>query len=175
MDTADQIMYTGCWVILMLYIVSTVLVFARQSCIGCAVSFLSSCLLWLDMFLFNAWFFFPAFVYHTREIDLHVGSTVSLLQVIFTSEAAKDVYLMLLGSFGSCLAVFNAASMLQTEECIAMSRSEHGRLSGYFIESAYQICDYLDIGNDDAITLPIANPTFIYHDKKGIWIMVPLS
>ncbi len=98
MDTADQIMYAGCWVILMLYIVSTLTVFARQTCIRCAASFLFACILWLDLTLFNVWFFLPAFVCHIREIDLHVDNAYGLFRAIFTSEAARDVYLMMLGS-----------------------------------------------------------------------------
>ncbi|KAI0912624.1 hypothetical protein F4823DRAFT_161551 [Ustulina deusta] len=169
MDTADQIMYAGCWVILMLYIVSTLTVFARQTCIRCAASFLFACILWLDLTLFNVWFFLPAFVCHIREIDLHVDNAYGLFRAIFTSEAARDVYLMMLGSFGSWLAVFNAASMLQTEGCITTSLHEYGRVSRYFIKLVYRICHYLDVGNDDVIALPIANPAYISYKEKGTW------
>ncbi|KAI0430530.1 hypothetical protein F5Y09DRAFT_307456 [Xylaria sp. FL1042] len=175
MNTPDQIMYASCWVVLMLYIASTVTVFARRSCIGCAVSFLFACLLWLDLSLFNAWFFLPAFVCHVQEIDLHVNNTVDLFQVIFTSEAARDIYLMMLGSFGSSLAVFNAANMLQNEGRIAMYRHEPGRFSRYFIKSVYRVCDYLDIGNDNLVILPTTKPTYIYQNEHGVWEITSLS
>ncbi|KAI0534444.1 hypothetical protein GGR58DRAFT_59364 [Xylaria digitata] len=192
MDTSDQIMYAGCWVILMLYIVTTLAVFTRQSCIGCAAAFLIACLLWLDLSLFNAWFFLPAFMRHMWEIDLHVDSAISFFRSIFTSEAARDVYLIMLGSFtsythtepdyvgclltlivcivGSWLAVFNAASMLRTEGCIAMFPHEHGRLSRYLIRSVYQLCDYLDFGDKNVLTLPITTMKHIHlgiTDPKG--------
>ncbi|KAI1276945.1 hypothetical protein F5Y07DRAFT_117829 [Xylaria sp. FL0933] len=169
MNTSDQIMYAGCWVVLMLYIASTLSVFARRSCIGCALSFLFACILWLDLVLFNVWFFLPAFVYHVQEINIHRNNTFDIFQVIVTSEAARDIYLMVLGSLGSSLAVFNAASMLQTEGRIAMLEYKPGRLSGYFIKSIYRVCDYLDIGNDGLVLLPITKPTYIYEKEYGAW------
>ncbi|KAI0969646.1 hypothetical protein F4678DRAFT_463431 [Xylaria arbuscula] len=175
MDTSDQILYAACWVVLMLYIVSTLAVFIRQTCIGCAAAFIFACLLWLDLSLFNAWFFLPSFVYHVREIDLHVDNVTGLFQAIFTSKAAQDFYLMILGSLGSWLAVFNAASMLQTDGRMAMSQHEYGKFSRYAIECAYRMCDYLDIGNDDTLILPSTNPANEYQNEKSVWKIESLS
>lgn len=98
MDAFNQIMYMGCWVVLFLYTISTLVAFARQSCIACAASFFFACLLWLDLSLFNAWFFLPAFISHAREIDLQADDTMALVRVVLASEAARDVYLIMLGS-----------------------------------------------------------------------------
>ncbi|KAI0105127.1 hypothetical protein GGR51DRAFT_572149 [Nemania sp. FL0031] len=157
MDTVDRVMYAGCWVVLALYILTTLLVFTQRSCISCTASFVFACLLWLDLTVFNAWFFVPAFIYHIRDIDLYAGSLFGVLWAISTSEAAQDVYLMMLGSFGSWLAVFNAASMLSTEGCVAVSPHGHGKLTRRVIESGYRLRDYLGFEDDSAVTLPTTN------------------
>ncbi|KAI0420939.1 hypothetical protein F5X98DRAFT_371427 [Xylaria grammica] len=165
MDVSDQVMYAGCWVVLTLYVVTTLTVFIRQSCIRCAVAFLFACILWLDLSLFNAWFFLPAFMHHIWEIDLHADNALGFFGAVFTSEAARDVYLMVLGSLGSWLAVFNAAGMLKSEGFTPMNPQEHGKLSKYLIKSAYRLCDYLDFGDHDIIILPITNTTHTYSEK----------
>ncbi|KAI1757979.1 hypothetical protein F4782DRAFT_5346 [Xylaria castorea] len=169
MHTSDRIIYTGCWVVLMLYISTTLIVFVRRSCIVCAVSFICACILFLDLSLFNTWFFLPAFRYHIREVDIHGENIIGAFHVILCSEAAWDVYLIILGSFGSWLAVYNAASMLKTEGCAAIVPHRHGRITGYLIKSVYRMCDYLGFGNDSATTLPTTVTTKIYSERKSLF------
>jgi hypothetical protein len=97
MDTSDQVVYTGCWVVLLLYITTTLLVFTQRSCVGCAASFLFACVLLADLAIFNARFLLPSFARHIRQLDILTDSYIGLLRVIVTSEAAWDLYLMLLG------------------------------------------------------------------------------
>ncbi|KAI1128342.1 hypothetical protein F5Y10DRAFT_292114 [Nemania abortiva] len=173
METADQIMYIGCWVALVLYILTTLAVFAQRSCIACSASFVFACLLWLDLTVFNAWFFVPAFIYHIREIDLRADSLAGVFRAILASEAAQDVFLMVLGSFGSWLAVFNAASMLSTEGCVAMSPHDHGKPARRAIKSVYRLRDYLGFGDDSPDILPIANTEHIKLEEKSPFFMNP--
>lgn len=98
MNTVDQIMYVGCWVVLMLYIFTTLVVFTQGSSVACAASFLFACALWVDLCLFNVWFFLPAFIYHALELDLHADSLGGRIRAVVVSDAAQDLYLMLLGS-----------------------------------------------------------------------------
>ncbi|KAI1155542.1 hypothetical protein F4825DRAFT_42871 [Nemania diffusa] len=168
MDAADQTIYTACCVVLLLYILVTLSVFMRRTCVGCALSFVLSCALWLNLSLFNAWFFVPAFIYHVRRIDLHADDLLGLLPAILTSEAAQDLYLMILGSFGSWLAVFNAASMLSAEGCTAMSPHGHGKRARHIIKSVYKICDYLGFEDEDAATLPTKHVAGIDMKEKII-------
>lgn len=91
-------MYTGCWLALALYVLTTVAAFRRPSGISCAVSFLSACILWLHLTIFNVWFFMPAFIYHIRESHLQADSIGGFFEAIVTSEPAKDIYLVGLGS-----------------------------------------------------------------------------
>ncbi|KAI0450803.1 hypothetical protein F5B21DRAFT_410698 [Xylaria acuta] len=169
MDTSDQIIYNGCWAVLMLYIFTTLVVFTRRSCIACAASFLCACILFLDLCLFNTWFFLPAFRYHIREIDVHGENVIELFRVILCSEAAWDVYLIMLGSFGSWLAVFNAAGMLKTEGCAAMVPHRHGSVSRCFIKYAYRMCDHLGFGDNSAAILPTTHTSKIYFRQKGLF------
>lgn len=91
-------MYVGCWVVLMLYIFTTLVVFTQGHRVACALSFLSACILWLDLCVFNAWFFLPAFIYHVLEINLRADDLGDLIRTVLVSDAAQDLYLMLLGS-----------------------------------------------------------------------------
>ncbi|KAI0517928.1 hypothetical protein F5B22DRAFT_84067 [Xylaria bambusicola] len=152
MDTFDQVVYRGVWVILFLYAVSTTIAFVRQSYTACVASLIFACVLLLDLSLVNVWFFIPSFLSHLGEIGLHVDSVIDLVRVILTSDAAQDAYTMLLGSFGSGLAVFNAASMLQNE---AMRSQKQRRSSECFIDRVYRVSEYLDVKDRDGDTLPV--------------------
>ncbi|KAI1111458.1 hypothetical protein F5Y14DRAFT_425072 [Nemania sp. NC0429] len=168
MNTVDQVIYAGCWVVLLLYISTTLVAFTRGSCVACAASFFFACALWLYLCMFNAWFFLPAFIYHVPEINLHADNFGVFLRAVFTSEAAVDVYLMSLGSFGSWLAVFNAMSMLSPENRVVLDTQGHGRITRYFLKSAYRLRDYLDLGGADSeVTLPIAREAHVHNKEKS--------
>ncbi|KAI3320274.1 hypothetical protein HD806DRAFT_524934 [Xylariaceae sp. AK1471] len=158
MDAPDQIIYIGCWVVLVLYIITTLLVFTQRSCVGSAASFLFAGVLWVDLTMFNAWFLLPSFARHIRQLDMHTDSPIALLRVILASEAARDLCLMILGWFGSCLAVTNAASMLRSEGCEAIHPHEHGRLARCSIKLVYRMCNSLGLG-DSSVSLPTTNAT----------------
>lgn len=98
METVDQVMYAACWVVLLLYIFTTLVVFTHGSRVACAASFLFSCALCLDLCLFNAWFFLPAFIYHLLDIDLHADNLSGFIRAVFFGDAAQDLYMILLGS-----------------------------------------------------------------------------
>ena len=68
---------------------------------------------------------------------------------------------------GSGLAVFNAASMLQSKDCIDMKSQDRRGFSKFFIESVYRACDYLDVQKEDAAILPLVNPEYLYYERKG--------
>ncbi|KAI1742924.1 hypothetical protein F4680DRAFT_471817 [Xylaria scruposa] len=169
MDISDRIIYTGCWVVLMLYVFTTLIVFTKRSCIACAISFISACILLLDLAFFNTWFFLPAFRYHIREIDVHGEGIIGAFRVVLCSEAAWDVYLIILGSFGSWLAVFNAAGMLKTESCAAKNPHGHGRAARYLIKSVCRMSDYLGFGDDGATVLPITVTRKEESEKKSLF------
>ncbi|KAI1827071.1 hypothetical protein F4861DRAFT_467948 [Xylaria intraflava] len=174
MDTSDQIVYGACWVVLALYIVTTLFVFIRGSCIGCAASFLCACVLSFDMALFNAWFLMPAFAYHIREIDVeHAECCLESIRLILTGDAARDVYLVMLGSFGSWLAVFNAVNMLKTEGCKAAGPHKHGRLGDLFVRSIYRTCGYLRLGDYNTFASPTVVETDTYPNEKELLLTVP--
>ncbi|KAI0018005.1 hypothetical protein F4780DRAFT_563682 [Xylariomycetidae sp. FL0641] len=107
MDTIDQLVYGGCWVVLGLYIVATLAVFVRRSCVSHACAFLLACALWLDLSLFNVWFMLPALAQHVRDA-LQSGSSVAALQ---------DLGLMALGWSASALAMSNSAAMMGCGGC----------------------------------------------------------
>ncbi|KAH8164990.1 hypothetical protein CIB48_g3263 [Xylaria polymorpha] len=106
-------MFIACWVVLALYVFTTLIVFTQRCSIAYAAAFLFACILFLDLSIFNAWFFLPAFRYHIREVDIHGQNIIGAFRTILRSEAALDIYLILLGSFGGWLAVFNAAAKLR--------------------------------------------------------------
>ncbi|KAI8628410.1 hypothetical protein F5Y19DRAFT_137574 [Xylariaceae sp. FL1651] len=147
MDISDQVIYAGCWVVLALYIITTLLVFTQRSCVSCAASFLFACILWVDLTIFNIWFFLPALARHTRELDLQYDNPIRLVQVLLASDAAEDICLMMLGWFGSCLSISNAANMLETEGCRAVGLHNHGRFAKYTISLVYQVREY--VGMED--------------------------
>ncbi|KAI0864099.1 hypothetical protein F4860DRAFT_521473 [Xylaria cubensis] len=169
MDTSDRIIYTGCWAVLMLYVFTTLIVFTQRNCIACAISFLCACILLLDLAFFNTWFFLPAFRYHIREINVHGEDIIGALRVILCSEAAWDVYLIILGSFGSWLAVFNAAGMLKTETCAAMNPHGHSRAARYLIKSVCRMSDYLGFGDNSAAVLPTTVTIKDEPEKKSLF------
>ncbi|RYC58272.1 hypothetical protein CHU98_g7944 [Xylaria longipes] len=164
----DRIIYTGCWVVLILYILTTLIAFTQRSSIAYAASFLSACILFLDLSLFNTYFFLPAFRYHIREVDIRGENAIGVLRAIFCSEAAWDVYLIILGSFGSWLAVFNAAKMLKTEGCAITTLHGHGRVARYFIKSVDRLSDYLGFGDNSAATLPTTATTNVDSEEKSL-------
>ncbi|KAI2636834.1 hypothetical protein GGS21DRAFT_53025 [Xylaria nigripes] len=169
MDSSDQIIYVGCWVVLVLYIVTTLLVFILGSCVSCAASFLFACILAFDMALFNAWFLLPAFDQHIRDIALmHSECRLDYIRHILTCSAAGDIYLLMFGSFGSWLAVFNAGSMLQTEGCIAMPPHEHGKLAGNFVKAMYRIRDYLRLQDYSTPSPSTIEEGESYPDEKKL-------
>ncbi|KAI1177075.1 hypothetical protein F4777DRAFT_577358 [Nemania sp. FL0916] len=173
-DTVDQAIYIGCWVLLVLYVLFTLVAFARRNILSCAVAFLFACFLWLGLALFNAWFLLPAFIYHIREINLHIDSLASIFPGIFISNSAQDVYLIMLGSVGSSVGVLNAASMLNTEDLIGTNLHEHGRPAKYAIKISYQICEYLGFTSDGAYKLPTTSPRNENPDEKRPFLPEPV-
>ncbi|KAI1341246.1 hypothetical protein F5Y15DRAFT_414364 [Xylariaceae sp. FL0016] len=158
MDTTDQIIYGGCWSVLILYIVSTLLVFTRRGCLSYAASFLFACALWLDLTLFNIYFLTPALFQHLHQIDLRSTSDIlGAARLVITSDAAEDLALMVIGWLASSLAISNSISMLEAEGCMAMlPHTHHGPLARRFIGAAERAKEYVGM---DEFTSPRLSAT----------------
>ncbi|KAI1317670.1 hypothetical protein F5Y16DRAFT_406579 [Xylariaceae sp. FL0255] len=168
MEYTDRILYTSCWVILMLYVIATLRVFYRRSCIGTSMCFLFACVLWIDFTIFNLWFFMPALMLHLRRLaDTYTGDNLALLQSLFTSEAAEDWALMMLGWFGSCLSISNAVGILQAEGCDAIGPHSHCKHAHFFIKFVYKVRDYT--GLDFSPCLPL-DTNEIRMTKRKSWL-----
>ncbi|KAH9886622.1 hypothetical protein F4778DRAFT_758548 [Xylariomycetidae sp. FL2044] len=144
MSVMDQSVYAGSWAILVLYALTTLLVFSQRTCSSYAASFVFACALWLDLALFNIWFLLPAFARHLAEVvpqlrDAQVTGPCDVLRGLLTSYAAEDLGLIILGWLASSLSVFNSLSMWETEGCHAAPNPEqhaHGRVATLVIRAA---------------------------------------
>ncbi|KAI0201655.1 hypothetical protein F4808DRAFT_108290 [Astrocystis sublimbata] len=154
MEILFHIVYTMCWLVLILYVVATLIAFVRQNTLACAGAFLCACLLCLDLSLLNAWSFLPAFRYHIQDVHIHGKSFIAAVETVLYSEAACDIFLVILGSFGSWLAMYNAANMLRNEVSADTSSHKHERLAQRFIKAMLRTCDYIGFGDKNVTTLP---------------------
>ncbi|KAI1631439.1 hypothetical protein F4809DRAFT_632275 [Biscogniauxia mediterranea] len=150
---SDQIIYTGCWAVLFLYIAATLLVFVRRSCVSYAASFLFACALWIDLTLFNLWFLLPALYHHLHDVESwDVSSWCGLVRTVVDSNALGDVGLMMLGWFASSLSISNSLSMWENEGCENMHFAHnHGGLTGVVMRLAVRVRDYVGIEEEEGI------------------------
>ncbi|KAI1431045.1 hypothetical protein GGR50DRAFT_698404 [Xylaria sp. CBS 124048] len=140
MDATDQILYITCWVSLLGYILSTLSAFSKGSCYRRALAFLEACALAIYMMLFNARFLLPSFMGHVHELGITTAElSLEYLRYVLTSEAAWDIYLMMLGSFGSWLAVYNAANMMNADGCPVEELDKCSRFDEILVKMSYRI------------------------------------
>ncbi|KAI1361657.1 hypothetical protein F5Y08DRAFT_12264 [Xylaria arbuscula] len=173
MDIMNRITYTGCWVILFLYTVSTLIAFARQSRTACTASFIFANLLWLDLSLFNVWVLIPALFFHLDELNIQGDNTIGLIRDVLASEAARDVYLIILGLFGSTLALFNATSMMITNNRKALRSKKSKEHIKPFVHPVYRAFSLADIERADATYTPLDNHEDTFYQEKGSFSFDP--
>lgn len=168
MQSTTQILYGSCWVILALYMLTTILVFTQRSCTSYAASFLFACALWVDLTLFNFWFLLPAFFRHLYEFEGLIAGTGGeggggglghAARSVATSPALEDLALMLIGWLASAMSISNSFDVWQRMELYLDTephRHHHGPVAGRIIGLARRMDGYVGIEQTGRLRLPDA-------------------
>ena len=136
MHIVNDIIYGSCCAILILYMITTVLVFIQRGCTSYAASFLFACALWVNLTLFNFSFLLPSLIRHVSEIeaptarwDEPFGLAAGRATLRFvTSPAMKDLAFMLVGWLSSAMSISNSLEIWQEMEQYldATEPNDHG-------------------------------------------------
>ena len=124
MDVANGIVYGSCWVVLVVYSISILLILTQRSYTVYATSFLFACILWVELTLFNLWFILPAFLRDLSELELpavkedkpFVSIIGGVMLSFITSAAMGDLVLMLVGWAASAVSLSNSFELWQLTE-----------------------------------------------------------
>ncbi|KAI0407250.1 hypothetical protein F4802DRAFT_46781 [Xylaria palmicola] len=168
MGSVEFVLYGTCWAMLGGYCVATLICMAFPGCITTSVSFLFACGLYCDLMAFNIAFFAPSFCAHVREIDFCADSVSGFLKAIFNSNAAWDLYMIIFGTLGSYLAVFNACGILDADGCWSKSAHQHKKSQEQVIRLVYRIRGWVRFDGGSASRLPSADLAKDVPDEKKI-------
>ncbi len=164
MNVANQIVYGSCWAILIMYMLTSVLVFTQRSCTSFAASFLFACALWVDLTVFNFCVLMPAFFRHLCELELvpavagnggFADAASSMVRSLATSPALEDLALMLVGWLASAMSISNSFDLWQRmERRLDTGPHFHGPLATRIIWLAGRVDGRVGIEQAEELRLP---------------------
>jgi len=87
----EHILYVGGLTVFVLYIVISLVILRRRTCISSAASFLFVCALWAELTLFIVWLLIPLLARSLRWINNPVDGISGFLRDVLATKAFGDI------------------------------------------------------------------------------------
>jgi hypothetical protein len=90
----EHILYVGSLTVFVLYLVISLVILRRRTCISSAASFLFLCALWAELTLFIVWLLIPLLAQSPRWVNYPVDGISDFLRDIVATRVFGDIEIL---------------------------------------------------------------------------------